>query len=703
MREFVVDGRSWPPRAPDAITLPPPVWDEAFDGPRQRSTRLDAPHAFTARQQDATTQVSNGLGYNSYTPATMRSPVVSENASELPSWYTYPVAPPGMVPAYYTHPSTPPEAYRAPVLHARDVYTYIAEQPPTPHDTYKYPASHLEHIYVTQAAAPAGPDLTKEALARWYAEEVVELLVKPGSFRAGVGSAAEATWSRSAREREEWVRVGHNPPDYSRSWGRMGMETPAPTMIRARSKGRDLALDTYDPYHLTWHDTPAFDEHLVNFVLQILQRMTFSNASVIAAVWYLRGLRFHEGDGVGGSELREMLSKLKSSDADVQGIQKRVIVLGLSLSGKWFDDHTYLNKSWCVPFSSCCLARHPKSKLTVIRQEVACIPTAWLFKFESAALFDLCYSLWVSPSAWSDHVNQLFKEFDDKGMMSTDLDVAMWTILDGMIDDARATELAVTPYNPPLFTLLDRRPSWEVNSASDQHLFTRSWTRSNDALSSECNQTSVRYSPFSDADLERVEREVSALVDDEMDPDFIDDDDDDEEDFLDYDGATKWLPSMSDLRRSSSNTSAQSGSSNRSVFPPASQYIKPPPPQVSQVQPWLSRPLQLQLQLQIEPQLTNAKAQEPAHNAGLIGRNLQGEKQHDVIAAQRDQQYLSQYRFPAAPSLPIGINHEYLAKPHRFNGPAHITAAAEPVDHLPAQSWARFWKLDRDSDRQLLV
>lgn len=160
---------------------------------------------------------------------------------------------------------------------------------------------------------------------------------------------------------------------------------------------------------------------------------------------------------------------------------------------------------------------------------------------ERCALRDLHYSLHIPVSAWADHVNKLFEAHLIKDGMH-EHDKVILGHLDRMVTEGRQTELddpVCRSHHVPRRTSL---ASGEVPAAADQAL-NRDWGVYSRSYAIE--------QPTLDADLE-AERAVNALVDEAMDEEEYDEE---EEDFLDYDGAQRWLPPVSDLRRSTSNSS----------------------------------------------------------------------------------------------------------------------------------------------------
>lgn len=236
-------------------------------------------------------------------------------------------------------------AYRAPAVPAR--YVQLPERPITPHDTYRYPASHAEHIYVAPPPVPIEPsaDAINGAFAFWYAQQVIHLLIVPGQFRVGTNGASDEEWGPAGREKDSYLRVGVLPPDYSRSWGRMGMTTP-PSTSEQQFSPRRPEYEARDPWNVAWAHSAKPTATFVSFILDMIQRMTISPSALVAGVWFVTGLGLHEGDGVKGTKLRQFLREQVSCEPEA--VEKRVAMLGLILAGKWLDDNSFLTKSWYV-------------------------------------------------------------------------------------------------------------------------------------------------------------------------------------------------------------------------------------------------------------------------------------------------------------------------------------------------------------------
>ncbi|KAK6910325.1 hypothetical protein I203_104357 [Kwoniella mangroviensis CBS 8507] len=529
------NGRPYPPVPPEASTLARPLddWSNEDILPSRH-------HDLQGSMQQGYSQGGRFFGES--------GPVYPEGDSNMfafePATYVNP--PPGMG---YHHQQqqqhsvwTPPHAnawssafpadFHAPVLHPRLVQ--LPERPITPHDTYRYPSSHVEQLYVAPPVPEVSIETINAAFAVWYANQVISLLGTPGSFRPGVGGASDEIWGIGGREKESWLRVGRSPPDYSKPWGRMGMiTTPIPAPRKTRQRRPDL--EPRDPWNVAWAHSMKPSSTFVNFILDMIQRMTISPTALVSAVWFLHGLGFHEGDGVKGAELRDFLRECRSYE--LESIEKRVATLGLMLAGKWLDDNSFLTKSWC---------------------EVTTIPVKQLDRMERIALADLHFSLHVPVSSWVDHVNKLYTALITKAIPD-EVDLVITPIIDDMVTEARDVEIEddCQIASPP--THYERRlSSDELPAAADQAI-SRDW--GSFARTYGISQQDMRDLEV-DVEMERAERDVNALVNDEYLSDEMEkDDEEDDEEFLDYDGAKKWLPSMSELKRSGSNSSDTSLSS----------------------------------------------------------------------------------------------------------------------------------------------
>jgi hypothetical protein len=160
---------------------------------------------------------------------------------------------------------------------------------------------------------------------------------------------------------------------------------------------------------------------------------------------------------------------------------------------------------------------------------------------ERYALADFHFSLYLPTSAWADHVNNLFTSLLYKGIRDEAEDLVLLS-LDQMVTDARDLELAdVTGRITPAH---DRRLSEQLPAAGEQAT-SRDWgafarTYAMNLIASGNDNEGVD-------ELDEAEKDVQAVVEEE-----------EEDVFLDYDGAVPFLPSLSELRRSASNSSAQS-------------------------------------------------------------------------------------------------------------------------------------------------
>ncbi|AFR92162.2 hypothetical protein C343_00024 [Cryptococcus neoformans C23] len=454
---------------------------------------------------------------------TQRS-VWSPPRAEVPTWSNY------------------EPAYRAPAVPAR--YVQLPERPITPHDTYRYPASHAEHIYVAPPA-PVEPsaDAINGAFAFWYAQQVIHLLIVPGQFRAGTGGASDEEWGPAGREKDSYMRVGVLPPDYSRNWGRMGMTTSSSVTLTHQLSPRRPEYEARDPWNVAWAHSAKPTATFVSFILDMIQRMTISPSALVAGVWFLAGLGLHEGDGVKGTKLRQFLREQVSCEPEA--VEKRVAMLGLILAGKWLDDNSFLTKSWT---------------------EVTSVPISQIDKMERLALADFNFSLYVPVPSWVDHVNKLFTALDLKHRRD-EVDSIIHPMLDKMAKEAREVELsdpaahAVLACTKPV---IDCRSSSsdEIPAAADQAT-SRDWVSFASSYAHDQKLANSRWSARGsedDVELERAERNVEMLLSDE-DMDEVEQEvleqDEDEEEFLEYDGAKKWLPTASEMRRSTSGTGAR--------------------------------------------------------------------------------------------------------------------------------------------------
>ncbi|KAK8864212.1 hypothetical protein IAR55_001458 [Kwoniella newhampshirensis] len=523
------NGRPYPPVPPDASTLSRPIDDWIH---REKTLapvgamRVQDPMAqyYRDRQQsDPAPLVSSGNAYAYHhdpvpdaLPGFSRQQQHSVWSPPRQAWLNF-----------------QPTEFRAPILHPRLVQ--LPERPITPHDTYRYPASHVDYTYVAPAIPEVSAESVNAAFAMWYAGQVIDVLVTPGQYRPGVGGAADELWGPRGREKDAWLRVGRSPPDYSKPWGRMGMtQTPVPkprTVLHRRPE-----LEVQDPWNVSCSRRNKPSPDFVSFILDTIQRMTISPTALVAAVWYLNGLGLHEGDGPKGAELREFLREYRLYEPEA--VERRVATLGLILAGKWLDDNSFLTKSWC---------------------EVTTIPIKQIDRMERCALMDLHFSLFVPVSSWVDHVNKLYTALISK-LLSDEVDHIVIPFIDQMVTDARDTELE-DPLSVSSSPNYERRLSAEELPAAADQAISRDWGSFARPYVHVPNASAVWEGRDAEVDveMERAERSVDALVNDED----WEVEEEEEEEFLDYDGAKRWLPPVSELKRSTSNSSDRShGSAN---------------------------------------------------------------------------------------------------------------------------------------------
>ncbi|WVQ99216.1 hypothetical protein IAU59_006348 [Kwoniella sp. CBS 9459] len=514
------NGHVYPPVPPDPSTIARPADDWAQEDSPFRSNAHQQPHD---RNMYA---VEPAPAYPQTDMFALESAPYMNQQSHQSVWTP---------PHAQTWSDLPAAQFQAPVLPPR--YVHLPERPITPHDTYRYPNSHVDQIYVAPAVTEVSTETINAAFAVWYAEQVIGLLITPGHFRPGVGGASDELWGPAGREKEGWLRVGRSPPDYSKPWGRMGM-TQTPILAPRKVQRRRADLEPRDPWNVAWAHSLKPSKTFVTFILDMIQRMTISPTALVSAVWFLTGLGLHEGDGLKGSQLRAFLREHRSYEAE--SVERRVATLGLLLAGKWLDDNSFLTKSWC---------------------EVTTIPVQQIDRMERCALADLHFSLHVPVSSWADHVNKLYTSIICNPLQD-EVDLVITPIIDEMVTEARKVELEDPRECSPALSY-DRRSSIEmVHPAAADQAISRDWGSfaryyaHGQNLSPEWDAQGIE----ADVEMERAERSVDALVNDElrMDGEIEEEDDEDEEEFLDYDGAKRWLPSMSELNRSSSHSSDQS-------------------------------------------------------------------------------------------------------------------------------------------------
>ncbi|TYJ53434.1 hypothetical protein B9479_005931 [Cryptococcus floricola] len=468
-------------------------------------------------------------------------------------------------------------AYRVPSQR----YAQIPERPITPHDTYSYPA---EHIY-TAPALMAEPNVenVNAAFAVWYAQQVVNLLVYPGQFRTATAGAADEEWGPAGREKDGYERMGMSSPTaFAHQWSRMAATSPVFASCRR------VEFEQHDPWNISWAHAIKPSSTLVSFVLDMIQRMTISPSALVAGVWFLAGLGLHEGDGKKGAGLRKILRE--SVSCEPEAVERRVATLGLILAGKWLDDNSFLTKSWF---------------------EVTTIPIKTIDAMERCALNDLNWSLYVPVASWVDHVNQLFVDLDDKPVKD-DADAVVHYVLDKMATEARGVELdedlekktfATPDFIASPLAASTRRLSYHEAPAAFDQLATRDWDSFARSYQhqQDTKPSSAAYparipavSAFMEDDgveIERAERNVEMLLsDDDMNEveSQVEEFEEDDEEFLEYDGAKKWLPTAAEMRKTSSSQSQgypipPATSCSRGAWPTAA---APPPAKSSKASQW---------------------------------------------------------------------------------------------------------------------
>jgi hypothetical protein len=333
------NGQSDPPMPPDGRTIPTPSNDWFTE------TVEFAPVQPAARVASASASIQSTY------------PGYETQQRQSPFGYTYPTsqypAPVGQ--AYQNYLESAPAAwsvngvysgmgtpgYRAPVLPPRDIQ--FTSRSSTSLDTYRYYAPRVEPAYPVSPSVKPTTDAINIAYSRWYADQVIDLLVKPGQFRPGVRGSSDAVWGPMGRIKDEVDRTGRPSLHYPKPGGRMGMPD-TPPLSQRKGPQRFPEYETRDPWNVLWCNQPETSPSLVAYVHEMMTRMTIAPSSVIAAVWYLTGLGLHRGDGEKGSRLREFF--VEHAWMDLESVEKRVATLGFLLAGKWLDDNSFLSKSW---------------------------------------------------------------------------------------------------------------------------------------------------------------------------------------------------------------------------------------------------------------------------------------------------------------------------------------------------------------------
>ena len=180
---------------------------------------------------------------------------------------------------------------------------------------------------------------------------------------------------------------------------------------------------------------------------------------------------------------------------------------------------------------------------------------------ESAALQDLHFSLYIPTSSWADHVNTHFAALISKPLID-EFDSVTIPIIDQMVTVAREAELS-DPRSSIPSPAAQRRLS-DI-PAADQAL-SRTGVPSLDSTLSTTVYT-ARTAKFSDHTISMWRWWSGPLTLWSVNQKMKGEDGDEEDEFLDYDGAKRWLPSVSELRRcrSGSNSSVRSALSAEEV------------------------------------------------------------------------------------------------------------------------------------------
>lgn len=176
---------------------------------------------------------------------------------------------------------------------------------------------------------------------------------------------------------------------------------------------------------------------------------------------------------------------------------------------------------------------------------------------ERAALRDYHFSLHLPVPSWVDHVNKLYTSLISKHTLDG-VDAIAIPILNEMVTQAREAELRVPQYLAAS-TNYERRVSLEELPAAADQALSRDWgsfAKTYSIDGTDFRAAERRPSRDVDEEMAAAEKSVNALVGDDMD---------DDEDFLDYDGAKRWLPSISESRRSGSHLSLNGLEANRNV------------------------------------------------------------------------------------------------------------------------------------------
>jgi hypothetical protein len=388
-----------------------------------------------------------------------------------------------------------------------------------------------------QTICAEGPDevALAEAFSIYYVEQVVRTLLEPGHYRPGQGGSDEAIWGRVARNFAELTRVGRHVPDVAAPWGRMGMDAPRQAFPAAQPIHHANRLQ--NPYSLPLTFLERHGNELHAFAYRLIYHMKIPVVTVIAAIWYIKGLPLHDGDGLSGHQLRLLLRK--TAKTDPQQAVKKVLVLGLVLAGKWLDDNAYHTKTW---------------------SELSGMTTLEIDKLELLGLGHYHFSLNLPGLAWMSHVNFLFNSMALRPADSYD-QIIMYQLdhicvtareselqLNSQIVRASATESVQHEY--PDRSMVDAKPSYGLRRYDSIE------TQAHGDYSLHVSLEDDYDSGAEEVDRELVyeqERYVSALVDDDEQVD--DEFDDGMSEFAEYDGAAPFI-TREHMRRSVSVSSS---------------------------------------------------------------------------------------------------------------------------------------------------
>ena len=504
------------------------------------ATNTKMPYIYSPPSRDGTENGVNSLKQsrmlrlmeqNAQRQASVSFPVYNQVHQPLPA----------VMPTFQPFKPSPPkyafeQAGFAPVLPSR-----VVQLPAKPRSEAFHQTTGAEQAYFEGPVPNASPAAITEAFATWYTDQVIDLLVVPGSFRRAVGGSSDDVWGRNGRERQERERMVQQSPDFPQPWGRMGMP-PASEQPRVRRP----STERQDPWCVYRSHGQSRSRTLVNFIQDVITRMSITPVAVVSAVWYLHGLGLHEGDGK-GAELRALLRHAAMFESE--GVEKRVAVIGLLLAGKWLDDNSFLTKSWT---------------------EVTQIPIKEIDRLERLCLRDYNHSLFIPVPSWVDHVNKLYGALIATDALDNHSAIVV-AKLDEMAAEARASELG-DPRAPE--HQVARRMSLEELPAAGEQAISRDWD--NYALSYAIDSLDAE-----------AERNVSLLVDDDdydgKEAFFVDESmdnqlllEEDEEEYVEYDGARPFIRRSLPLERTSSHSSARSIESHLSQMRYDPMAVEPP-------------------------------------------------------------------------------------------------------------------------------